>query len=134
MEERIVNLAKYRIEKAETDLEAAKLLLANNLFAQSLNRSYYAIFHAARALLAFDKFDSKKHSGIIAYFNQKYINTGMFGKEYSKIIMSAERIRNKSDYSDFYFATKQEAESQMRQAEKFVEGVRQFIRRHHQVE
>ncbi|AEE97588.1 HEPN domain protein [Mahella australiensis 50-1 BON] len=33
-----------------------------------------------------------------------------------------------------FHAAKQEAESQMRQAEKFVEGVRQFIRQQHQVE
>ena len=30
------------------------------------NRSYYAVFHAMRAVLAFDKIDLKRHSGIIS--------------------------------------------------------------------
>ena len=64
------DLSKYRMEKAKEDLSAAELLLNNNHFAQSLNRSYYANFHAVRSLLAYDKFDSKTHSGIISYFNK----------------------------------------------------------------
>ena len=63
------SLANYRLSKSKSDLNAAEILLKNKLYSQSINRSYYAIFHAVRALLAFDKFDSKKHSGIIAYFN-----------------------------------------------------------------
>ncbi|MDQ3019979.1 MAG: hypothetical protein M3R36_05330 [Bacteroidota bacterium] len=31
------------------------------------------MFHSVRALFLFDKFDSKKHSGIISYFNKNYI-------------------------------------------------------------
>lgn len=36
-------LAKYRLTKAENCLSAAKLLLQDNLYADSANRSYYAI-------------------------------------------------------------------------------------------
>jgi uncharacterized protein (UPF0332 family) len=66
MDDMIVDLAKYRIEKANNDLQASKIMLESKLYAQSLNRAYYSIFHAVRAILAFDQFDSKKHSGIIA--------------------------------------------------------------------
>ena len=104
----VKDLSNYRIEKAQSDLSAAKLLYQNQLYTQSLNRSYYAIFHAVRALLAFDKFDSKKHSGIISYFNKSYVKAGFIGKEYSKILISAERIRTESDYDDLYTASKQE--------------------------
>lgn len=45
-------LAKYRLNKAEDCLSAAKLLLQDNLYADSANRSYYAIFHAINALFA----------------------------------------------------------------------------------
>ncbi len=91
MDNFIKELAKYRIEKAKDDLEASKLLLNNNLYSQFLNRSYYSIFHAVRAVLAFDQFDSKKHSGVIGYFNQHFINRGIFNKKYSKILVSAEK-------------------------------------------
>ena len=99
MDNMILDLVKYRIRKGKNDLEASKIMLENNLYAQSLNRSYYSIFHAVRAILAFEQFDSKKHSGIIAYFNHNFVGTGVFDKEYSKILMGAEKIRNKSDYT-----------------------------------
>ncbi|HHY71125.1 MAG TPA: HEPN domain-containing protein [Thermoanaerobacterales bacterium] len=102
-------LSNYRLQRAEEDLKSSKILFQNNLYKQAVNRSYYAIFHATRAVLALDKFDSRKHSGIIAYFNQHYIATDKIETEYSKILMSAQKIRNSSDYDDFYIVSKEEA-------------------------
>ena len=59
-----------------------------------------------RAVLALDKLDSKKHSGIIAAFRQKYIKTGIFPEKYSDIIRDAYNMRNSSDYEDFFVVTK----------------------------
>src|SRR5438552_2029167 len=110
-------LSRYRFDKAKEDLESSKVNFQNNLLSASINRSYYSIFHAARALLAFDDFDSKKHSGIISYFNRNYIKSGKIEKEYSKILMSAEIIRNETDYMDFYIVSKEEAKTQIENAE-----------------
>ncbi len=71
MDERIRILSNYRMDKARQDLETAKMNLENNKLAQSVNRSYYAIFHALRSLIAYDIFDSKRHSSIIGFFNKK---------------------------------------------------------------
>lgn len=127
MDNMIIDLAKYRMGKAKNDLEASKILLENKLFAQSPNRSYYLIFHAVRSVLAFEKFDSKKHSGVIAYFNHNFVNEKIFDKEYSKILMGAEKIRNKSDYNDFYIASKSDAEQQIENAEKFIKTMEEYI-------
>lgn len=97
------------------------------IYSQSLNRSYYSIFHAVRAVLAFEHFDSKKHSSVIAYFNQHFVNTGIFDRCYSKILMSAERIRNKSDYNDFYIASREDAEKQVENAEKFINAMEKYV-------
>lgn len=120
-------LSKYRIEKAKKDLEAAKILFESSLFAQSLNRSYYAIFHSVRAIFVYEKFDSQKHSGIISYFNKNYVNANIFDKQYSKILMSAEKIRNKSDYNDFYIASKEDAEKQILEAKDFINTMEKHI-------
>lgn len=123
----IIDLSNYRMEKARADLQAARILLVERLFHQSLNRSYYAIFNATKSLLALDEFDSRKHSGIISYFNKNYVASGIFGKEMSKILMGAERIRNKSDYDDFYVVSVQEAESQIEQAAEFLDTIDKYI-------
>lgn len=123
----IIQLSKYRIERAKKDLQAAKILFENNLFSQSLNRSYYAIFHSVRAIYAYEKFDSRKHSGIISHFNKRYVKKGIFSKDYSRILMGAEKIRNKSDYNDFYIASKEEAKNQIVDAKVFIDTMEKYI-------
>ena len=120
-------LSKFRIEKAEENLRAAKLLFENKLLRESINRSYYCIFHSARALIAYEKFDSKKHAGIIAYFNKNYIKTGEIEKEYSRIISKALKIRTDSDYKDFYLVTRDETKEQVENAEKFLNRIKAYI-------
>ncbi len=74
--EKIRVLSDYRLEKSKQDLETAKINFEHGMLAQSVNRSYYAAFHALRALLAYDVFDSRRHSSILGYFNKNYIATG----------------------------------------------------------
>ena len=52
LNKKIIELSNYRIDKAKEDLETAIELIELRKFSQSVNRSYYAIFHAVRALLA----------------------------------------------------------------------------------
>lgn len=109
-DEEHIALSKHRLRKAKDDLAASKLLFENNKLTQSINRSYYSIFHATRALLALEKLDSRKHTGVIAYFNKNFIKTGKIEKEYSKMLMDAQDFRNDSDYDDFFVVSKEEAE------------------------
>ena len=76
------DLALYRLEKAENCLNDAKLLLKNESYMAAANRAYYAIFHSARAILALDGEDRKRHSGVISYFQKHYIKTQIFEKRY----------------------------------------------------
>jgi len=99
-------LAIVRLDKAKACLDAAESLIESGHFADSANRSYYCVFHAMRAMLALEAFDSKTHSGIIAKFREKFIKTGAFPKDLSKIIDSAFYVRNKSDYDDLYIVEK----------------------------
>ena len=73
-------LSAHRFGRAKEELQTAELLLKNANFRSSINRSYYSIFHAIRAVNALDGFDSSKHSGVIAHFNQEYVKTGVFEK------------------------------------------------------
>lgn len=68
MDSYTIELIKYRLEKANDELELANYCINVNKFSKSLNCSYYAIFHSARALLAIEKLDFKKHSGGYSLF------------------------------------------------------------------
>ena len=106
MEGSVTDLSVYRFQRGEEDLEAAKNLYKAGEFRQALNRSYYSIFHGMRSVNASDGFDSRKHSGVIAHFNQHYVKTEVFPKESSKIIKLASFMREKADYEDFFAASR----------------------------
>ena len=125
--ENAIYLAKHRINTAKEDLETAIDLLKMGRYKGATNRAYYAIFHSMRAVLALEGVDFKKHSGVIAFFRQNYIKTGIFDIVYSEIIQKASFIRNESDYSDFYIASKEEAEEQSENAVKFYEEVVKYF-------
>lgn len=122
-----IDLSLYRLSKAEQYLEDAQRTLKLEMYDTSANRSYYAIFHAARAVLALDGLDFKKHSGVISNFQMRYIKTGIFDKQLSNIIKSAFSLRTESDYEDFYVISKAEVEQQVKEAEIFYNAVKEYI-------
>ena len=123
-----IDLAQYRMTKADECFRADGRLLEEGLFADSANRSYYAIFHAIRAILALDERDFKKHSGVISYFQQQYVKTGTFDKEYSDIARGAFHIRQESDYEDFFLVSEQDASEQLENAGRFIDAVKEYLK------
>jgi len=96
-------------------------------FETAANRSYYCIFNAMRAVLALDRFDSKKHSGIISAFQKDYIRTGIFPKEFSDIVEKAFEIRLESDYVVFYLVSKAAVAAQIENAGMFLEAMEKYV-------
>jgi len=123
MEERARELSKYRFETSLEALSDAKIMYENERYKNTLNRAYYAI----RSVNALSGFDSSKHSGVIAYFNQNYVKEGVFSKELSKIIRMASENREKADYLDFFIASKEEAERQILRAKEFIDVIKIYL-------
>lgn len=119
------DLSQHRSDKAKDALRQAELLLNNDEYDGSINRSYYAIFNAIRSLLALSGIDSRKHTGIISYFDQYFVKTGIVDKSYSRIAHSAFDIRQIHDYQDFQELTYQQAKMQFEDAQIFIETVEQ---------
>ena len=127
LNENRIALSKYRIEKAKETLIVAKLNFENKHYLDSVNRSYYAIFHASRAVLALEGVEFKKHSAVISHFQQYYIKTGIFDKKFSDIISKAFEVRNESDYEDFYVLAKEDVEAQIKDATEFIDEIEKYI-------
>ena len=123
LEGSLKELAGYRMDRAKEMLVAARENLEIGQYKTSLNRSYYAIFHAMRAMNILKGFDSSKHSGVIAFFNKEYLKENILDRNLSIVIKNSAFLREKSDYDDFYIASKQEAEKQLEEAERFLDAV-----------
>ncbi len=57
MESNVKELAKYRLERAKEMLQASKDNLSMKQYRTSLNRSYYAVFYAMRAVNITEGYD-----------------------------------------------------------------------------
>lgn len=120
-------LSHVRIENAEECLSAAKGLYEIGSYKSAANRSYYAVFHAMRAVLALDGIDMKHHSGIISEFRRLYIKTKIFDSGLSTIISALFDIRTDSDYDDFYVISKEEVKEQINNAEHFLSEIQKYL-------
>ena len=125
--ENLINLSKARIEHAKDCLKESDILLSAGEYKGAANRAYYAAFHAMRAMLILDEFDSKKHSGIIAKFREFYLKTDLFDKEFSESISSLFRVRTASDYDDFYVVSKNDAIAQYEKAKKISTLIENYL-------
>lgn len=128
MEGTIKELSEYRLGKSFGNLDLARSLYKDGTYSFALNRAYYAAFDAIRAVNALDDFDSSKHSGVIAHFNQFHVKTGDFDTSFSSVIRRAARLREKSDYEDFFEPEKGDVEKTILEVEKFIEAVKRFLR------
>ena len=108
-------------------LKASKIAYAEQDWITANNRAYYCLFHAMRAVLALDRVDFKRHSGVISYFNQHYVATGFFDRSYGAKLANAFTVRNHSDYDDFYLFSTEETTALMQDAEQFLRDVHVFL-------
>ncbi|MBE3586109.1 MAG: HEPN domain-containing protein [Thermoanaerobacter sp.] len=120
-------MANYRLQRAREHLKSAEILLNSGMYSDSLGRSYYAMFAAARALLALKQLDSKKHAGIISLFNQHFVKTGLVERSAGKNLSKARIKRESADYTDFYLVSKEEAYSQLAAAKQFMTTIESTI-------
>ena len=128
MDHRQEELSRYRIQEAKNSLKVAEHCLKEDLYKDSINRSYYAAFYAIKAVLALGPIDFKRHKDVVAYFNKEYVATNVFPRELGKRLGMLKQLREKSDYDDFYIASRDQAEGQYHTAKYTIEKVEEYLK------
>ncbi len=113
-------LSNHRLEQAKEDLIASKALYELKLYKSANNRAYYSVFHSIRSILPLEPTDFKKHKDVIAYFNQHYVNTGIFPKELGRRISKCNKLREDSDYDDEFVAKPESTQEQIKTEEDLI--------------
>lgn len=86
------------IHKSARSITAAQSNLEEGNFDFASSRAYYAAFYAIQAALLTKNLSFSKHAGVIAAFNQHFVRTEVFPKEFSKLISRLFRERQIGDY------------------------------------
>ena len=97
------------------------------LYKDSINRSYYAAFYAVKAVLALSTVDFKRHKDVMGYFNKEYVAKEVFPREIGRKLGTLQRVREKSDYDDFYIASKEKTNEQFQTAELVISVVKKYL-------
>lgn len=127
MDNRQIELCKYRIQEAKDSLTVAKKCLEDDFYKDAINRSYYAAFYAVKGVLSLGTVDFKRHKDVIAYFNKEYVATKIFSREVGRRLATLKQLREKSDYDDFYIASKEKAEEQVETASMVISAVKSYL-------
>ena len=127
MDKERADLAIYRLETAKQCIISAKALIEISDYKGAANRTYYAVFHCMRSVLALCSIDFSKHSAVGAHFRKEYIKTGIFDVSMSDIISEAFDIRSDSDYNDYFVISKKEVEEQILNARYFYDKVEKYV-------
>jgi uncharacterized protein (UPF0332 family) len=122
-----LDLAAYRMEKAGRLLDDAKRLFEAGSFESSVNRSYYAILSASRALLALRGMDPETHDGVKMMLSKEFIKAGLLPKEFGETFRSVQARRVDSDYGDYVEIGREEAADSLKRAQEFVARARQVM-------
>ena len=122
------SLAQARLDRAKELIDEAEQLINNESYKSANNRAYYAIEKTINGLLALSEVTVKTHKGCIIQFNELLVkdDTTPFDREDFVAAINAERIRNVSDYDDFYIANKKESINQVEFAKKLYRKAIKF--------
>jgi len=127
MTDELRTLVRYRLEQADSALQAAEKLVESGLWRDSVNRAYYAAFYAVLALLALKGLGTSKHSGAISLFDREFVRSGVFSKELSAILHKTFDMRQEADYEEKSEIDASDAQEARQQADTFVRDVRRYI-------
>ena len=127
MDKSLRDYAMRRLEKAADDLDTAQIDFDAGKYDAAVNRTYYAIFHTIRSVLALDEKEFKRHSSTIGYFQKEYLATNIVNRDYSAIIKNAFAARNAGDYDDFYETDPDVASELLEKATEFHRNIADYI-------
>jgi len=125
-----IELARYRLKQAEESIDESAFLLQGNKSPRSvINRAYYGMFYALLALLIFEPYASSKHSGVLGYFNRRFVKTGIFPEELGRIINKAFDLRQRGDYREYEELSYDQVRPFVDQSRSFVQAVKDYLER-----
>lgn len=116
------------LQRARTELDAARTLAKGGFAAQAIVHAYYAAFFAAEgALLALGETRSK-HAGVISGFGQLVVKPGGVERAIGSILRQLFELRNGAVYDAAEIAG-DVASSAIADAERFLRAVEEWLQR-----
>jgi len=94
----VIEDARLHLELAEEMLAEAVAALSRGANRTAVDRAYYAMVHAASALLAADGERAGSHHRLIARLGEQFARPGRIAREHHRAMILAYELRHTADY------------------------------------
>lgn len=118
---------KKEFHRAEKSLQSARLLLRDNLLEDALSRAYYAILHAARAVLLAEGVTVTSHRAVRRLFGQHLIKSGKLSTRLATILAEEQDDRMLADYDVLFDPERERVQKRVDDAEAFLAAIKVFL-------
>lgn len=115
------------MRKSADALESARSELRAGRYDFAVNRSYYAAFYAASAVLLVRGRHFVKHTGVRAAIHQALVKPGLLDRRSGRIYERLFDARQRADYLALTETQSEEAASMAAEAGEFVAAMRALI-------
>jgi uncharacterized protein (UPF0332 family) len=113
------NLIKKELSVAKSDLSDAKAGYENERYKWSTIQAYYAMFHAARALVYSQGYREKSHYCLAVALRALFVDGGTMDAQLVRDFLNAMSLRETADYEAEF--SQSGAKAVITSAEKFIE-------------
>ena len=119
------NLADKELSEALSDLEEAQDRFDNQRYKYSTSTAYYAMFHAARALLYSQGYRERSHFCVVAAMEELFGKTGKIEMRLVRALNQAMTLRHDADYAAEY--SEEGAEQILKNAKEFIQKAQKIL-------
>jgi len=118
--------AELHFQRAAECVEDSQVLLDNERPAACIARAYYAMFHAATAVLASRGIRRGSHHGILSAFGEYLVKPGLIGHEFHLSLRKVFELRQQTDYDPIVDVGIQQAKEILQETIDFVDACRKL--------
>jgi uncharacterized protein (UPF0332 family) len=119
-ENRLAN-AVAEVSAARDALRVAEAALGLGIRRDAMSRTYYAVFHAARALLLLEGLEPKTHAGVLRMLGEHLLRAGKLDAASLALVTRLQAYRQASDYAYAFDIESVDAAAEIASARTFVD-------------
>ena len=116
------------MEKSHKIFSEVGIYTQNQLWGTLANRLYYAVFHAATALLIKNGLHAGTHQGVHVLLAQHFVKENILSKEESATFSRLQTMREKGDYNCLIETSEEEILPYIEKVKAFIDKVENLIK------
>lgn len=121
-------LSQYRRQRARETLAEIPYLRDQGFYNTATNRLYYACYYAALALLTKNHISTNTHAGVKTMLGLHFVSKGLITKESGRAFSNLFDSRQRGDYDEFVYSTREEIDELYPKAQQFIEEVEALLK------